>query len=113
MPRILRAVLLVLQCCIWLLIPVCVCFSEEPAKTPDGRSATLADPSLLEVLKWHLVGPFHGGISEAVVGDPSNPYVFYEGTSGGGIWKTDDAGLRWYNISDGFFNTSTIGALAI
>ena len=31
----------------------------------------------------------------------------------GGIWKTDDAGLYWQNISDGYLNTSSVGAIAV
>ncbi len=35
------------------------------------------------------------------------------GTTGGGLWKTTDAGQRWFNISDGFFETSSVGAVAV
>jgi photosystem II stability/assembly factor-like uncharacterized protein len=34
------------------------------------------------------------------------------GATGGGVWKTTDAGNNWKNISDGYFG-GTIGAIAI
>ncbi|MBI4540512.1 MAG: glycosyl hydrolase [Gemmatimonadetes bacterium] len=79
---------------------------------PAARTAV--DPSLLSVLKWRLIGPFRGGKSIAVAGHPTKTAVFYMGaTTGGGVWRTDDAGTTWYNISDGFFTTTTISAVAI
>jgi photosystem II stability/assembly factor-like uncharacterized protein len=35
------------------------------------------------------------------------------GTSGGGVWKTADAGETWANISDGFFKCGSIGTIAV
>ena len=35
------------------------------------------------------------------------------GATGGGVWRTTDAGTSWEIISDGFFNTVTIGAIAV
>ena len=49
----------------------------------------------------------------AVAGHPSQPMVFYFGACAGGVWKTQDGGTYWENVSDGFFNTSAIGAIAI
>jgi len=34
------------------------------------------------------------------------------GTTGGGLWKTSDAGVRWENISDGYFELGSVGAIA-
>ena len=39
----------------------------------------------------------------AVTGIPEQPFTFYMGTTGGGVWRTDNAGLSWENISDGDF----------
>ena len=64
-------------------------------------------------LRWRLAGPFRGGRVVAVAGHPTDPMVFYFGAVAGGVWKTEDGGTYWENISDGFFNTSSIGALAI
>lgn len=38
--------------------------------------------------------------------------TYYMGTTGGGLWKTTDAGQVWNNISDGFFKTGSVGAVA-
>src|SRR5207244_1731963 len=32
---------------------------------------------------------------------------------GGGLWKSVDAGQSWQNISDGYFTSGTIGAIAL
>ena len=66
-----------------------------------------------EALKWRNIGPFRGGRSNAAVGVIGDPQKYYFGSVGGGIWKTTDAGITWSNISDGFFKTNSIGALAI
>jgi photosystem II stability/assembly factor-like uncharacterized protein len=42
-----------------------------------------------------------------------NPAVYYQGTTGGGVWKTEDMGLTWRNISDSFFKTGSVGAVAV
>src|SRR5271167_2883008 len=71
------------------------------------------DPSYLQLLHWRMVGPSRGGRVVAVAGDPVNKQVFYFGATGGGIWKTDDGGISWHNVSDGFVNTGSVGALAV
>ncbi|MFT6319603.1 MAG: photosystem II stability/assembly factor-like uncharacterized protein, partial [Granulosicoccus sp.] len=35
------------------------------------------------------------------------------GATGGGVWKTADYGTSWQNISDGFFETPSIGAIQV
>src|ERR1017187_2167336 len=71
------------------------------------------DPSYLQLLSWRMVGPSRGGRVTAVAGDPVNKLVFYFGATGGGIWKTEDGGIGWRNVSDGFVNTGSVGALAV
>src|SRR5919202_1464724 len=68
---------------------------------------------LLKNLEFRLVGPFRGGRVGAVAGDPLNPRVFYFGSTGGGVWKTTDGGLYWRNVSDGFFQRASVGAIAV
>jgi len=63
-------------------------------------------------LEWRNIGPFRGGRSCAVTGVPNQPNVFYFGATGGGVWKTTDAGNTYFNVSDGYFGGS-IGAIAI
>ncbi len=71
------------------------------------------DPSFLSALEWRCIGPHRGGRVVAVAGDVSNPGVFYFGACAGGVWKTTDGGVFWENVSDGFFNTAAVGALAV
>ena len=73
---------------------------------------TLKD-SLLNSLEWRCIGPHRGGRSVAVVGDPFDPMTFYFGACAGGVWKTTDGGTYWHNISDGYFGTASVGAIAI
>jgi photosystem II stability/assembly factor-like uncharacterized protein len=69
--------------------------------------------SLLDGLKWRSIGPFRGGRSVAVAGDPRDIAVFYFGSTGGGVWKTNDGGQYWHNISDGYFKRASVGGLAV
>ena len=71
------------------------------------------DPSILQNLQWRCIGPPRGGRVVAVAGDPVDPMTAYFGAVAGGVWKTTDGGTYWENVSDGFFNTSSIGALAV
>ena len=64
-------------------------------------------------LKYRNIGPFRGGRSVTAVGVIGDPLTYYMGTTGGGLWKTSDAGQRWENISDGFFGTGSVGAVAV
>jgi len=71
------------------------------------------DPALYQALEWRDIGPARGGRSAAVTGVPSLPNVYYMGASGGGVWKSENAGQTWDNISDGFFKTGGVGAVAV
>ena len=71
------------------------------------------DPAHFQAMKWRCIGPFRGARVVAVAADPFNPLVFYFGATGGGVWKTIDAGTHWENVSDPFFNTAAVGALAV
>ena len=68
---------------------------------------------LLDTMKWRCIGPPRGGRVIAVAGHPTKKMVFYFGASGGGVWKTEDGGTYWENISDGFFTSASIGAIEI
>src|SRR5438093_476029 len=70
-------------------------------------------PDLSGALRWRNIGPFRGGRVTAVAGIASQPLVYYMGATGGGVWKTDDAGLTWNNVSDGFFHTGSVGAVSV
>ncbi len=64
-------------------------------------------------LKYRNIGPFRGGRSVSATGVTTDPLTYYMGTTGGGLWKTTDAGQRWTNISDGFFEMGSVGAIAV
>src|SRR5882757_4057887 len=75
--------------------------------------AQTVDPSYLKLLEWRSIGPSRGGRVLAVAGDPVNKLTFYMGATGGGVWKTEDGGISWRNVSDGFFKTGSVGAIAV
>ncbi|WP_040280737.1 VPS10 domain-containing protein [Psychroserpens damuponensis] len=81
-----------------------------------GNVTTLDAQSFKETqydaLEYRLLGPFRGGRSAAVTGVSNKPNLYYFGATGGGIWKTQDGGRSWDNISDGFFGGS-IGAITV
>lgn len=83
----------------------------EEAEVPDAN-VTL-DPSYLEGLEYRHTGFSRGGRSTAVVGLPGDPLTYLAGYTGGGVWRTSDAGISWNNISDGFFNVASIGDIKI
>ena len=64
-------------------------------------------------VKWRSIGPFRGGRSVAGTGVVGDPKTYYMGTTGGGLWKTEDMGVSWQNISDGYFKTGSVGAIAV
>ena len=70
-------------------------------------------PEHLRTMKWRSIGPHRGGRVVAVAGDPEERQTFYFGACAGGVWKSTDGGTYWRNVSDGFFRTSAIGALAV
>ncbi|MFT7066223.1 MAG: photosystem II stability/assembly factor-like uncharacterized protein, partial [Sediminicola sp.] len=69
--------------------------------------------SYFSPLKYRNIGPFRGGRSVAATGVVGDPLTYYMGTTGGGLWKTVDAGQQWENISDGFFELGSVGAVAV
>jgi photosystem II stability/assembly factor-like uncharacterized protein len=79
-----------------------------PAAASDA-----AGTAMLDGLEWRLVGPWRGGRVTTVTGVPDNPMLYYMGATGGGVWKTENAGRTWVNISDGYFEVGTIGAVAV
>ena len=75
------------------------------------QSSKFSNPYFKEI-KYRNIGPFRGGRSGAVTGVAGKANLFYFGSTGGGVWKTTDAGNTWQNISDGYFGGS-VGAVAV
>ena len=78
-------------------------------------ASTSADDvnSYFKPVRWRSIGPFRGGRSVAATGVVGDPKTYYMGTTGGGLWKTDNMGISWRNVSDGYFKTGSIGAVAV
>ncbi|HEU4628931.1 MAG TPA: hypothetical protein VFS08_04275 [Gemmatimonadaceae bacterium] len=85
----------------------------QRAAATTVRTAARVDTSLFGGLRYRFVGPFRGGRVTAVAGVVSEPRTFYMGSTGGGVWKTTDAGQTWHNISDGYFDVASIGAVRV
>ena len=75
--------------CAGLALSIVSCFGAD------------VNPALWSGLKYRMIGPERGGRVTAVTGVASQPFTFYMGSTGGGVWKTVDAGHNWVNLSDG------------
>ncbi len=69
------------------------------------------DPEVFKDLNFRFIGP-EGNRAIAIAGEPGNPMVNYIGAASGGLWKTDDGGVRWRPITDSL-NVSSIGSVAL
>ena len=96
------------------LLLACTSFfiSQAQKKSTPSPAGPSIDSQFLSKVKYRLVGPWRGGRSGAVTGSYKNKNTFYFGATGGGVWKTTDAGSNWKNISDKYFGGS-IGAVAV
>ncbi len=74
--------------------------------------AAPVDTRLYHGMHWRQLGPFRAGWAEMIQGVSSKPDTFYFGASGGGVWRTDDAGNSWESLLDQG-GSSAIGAFAI
>jgi photosystem II stability/assembly factor-like uncharacterized protein len=84
----------------------------EVTRSDDAPPAGV-DPALFSAMEYRSIGPLRGGRSTAVTGIAGEPDTFYMGTTGGGVWKTTDSGITWENISDGFFDVASVGAIDV
>ncbi len=101
---------------VWLAIVAASVLALDPA--PAVAQAThetygAYDTSMFRAFQWRNIATNRAGRVTVAVGVPGNPLVYYMGSTGGGLWATDDAGGRWRNISDGFMNTGSIGDIAV
>lgn len=104
----------------WLLLitAIVILTAQLPVNAQQQKSKnkktskTTFDPELYKGLTWRSIGPYRGGRAGSVTGVPGKPELYYFGAAGGGVWRTEDGGATWENISDGFFGGS-IGAVAV
>jgi photosystem II stability/assembly factor-like uncharacterized protein len=88
------------------ILPLALCFIHPASLSAQRDSFALAG------VHWREVGPYRGGRSVAVTGNPSRPDEFWMGTTGGGVFKSINAGQSWAPVTDKYFG-GTIGAIAV
>ncbi len=69
------------------------------------------DHKVFESTQFRFIGP-EGNRAIAIAGEPGNPMVSYIGAASGGLWKTQDGGVKWAPMTDSL-NVSSIGSIAI
>uniref|UniRef100_UPI0040470CD9 WD40/YVTN/BNR-like repeat-containing protein n=1 Tax=Algoriphagus sp. TaxID=1872435 RepID=UPI0040470CD9 len=100
----------------FLMMMLCISSFVATAQKKKAEPLVPVNPSpdsLFSNLKWRNIGPFRGGRANAVSGVVGNDQKFYAGYTGGGLWTTEDGGINWENISDGFFTVGSIGEVAV
>ncbi len=102
---------------LYLVILALILFGNAPggakAQAMQDDPNRVYEPALFEGLDFRMVGPSRGGRVTAVAGHRAQPHTFYLGATGGGVWKTTDYGMNWHNVSDGYFQTASIGAIDV
>jgi photosystem II stability/assembly factor-like uncharacterized protein len=95
---------------ILFLLLIMSAMAHLPTIAQDGNSM---EETLKDAVKYRFLGPYRGGRATTAIGIKEKPFTFFMGTTGGGVWKTDDAGNTWDNISDGQIKCGSIGSIAI
>jgi hypothetical protein len=80
-----------------LLKLLCACLLALPITLNAQKQNKITD-SLFHDLEWRNIGPFRGGRSVTSSGVLGQPLTYYMGSTGGGVFKTNDAGITWNNI---------------
>jgi len=103
-----------------LLLAVCLAvlfiltgLQTEKVQAQENEQNYKYPVDLYQAMEWRNIGPYRGGRVTAVSGVIGDSDTFYMGSTGGGVWKTTDGGETWKNISDGFFNTGSVGAIGV
>ncbi len=89
------------------------CLNSVVASAENEDPNIVFDEAFFKAMKYRHIGPFRGGRVTAVTGIPDDIFTYYMGATGGGVWKTTDAGQSWKNVSDDHFNVGSIGAIAV
>src|ERR1700690_1407902 len=87
--------------------------AQKKSTNASTVSSEVFSKKLFSGLKWRCIGPYRSGRSLAVTGVVNNPMIYYDGQTGGGVWKTSDGGNTWLCVSDSNFKSSSVGALAV
>lgn len=97
-----------LSCLTFLLL-----ISGVTANAQERDSNLVVDPTYYQALSYRMVGPHRGGRVTAVTGVPGTLPTLYMGATGGGVWKSTNNGLSYENVSDGFIDVGSIGAIEV
>ncbi len=89
-----------------MILLLAISFPSQPLAAQDAASNPL-----FKDLTFRNIGPTRGGRATTVTGIHDKPGTFFQGSTGGGLWKTTDYGSHWENVSDGYFATSSMGAI--
>jgi photosystem II stability/assembly factor-like uncharacterized protein len=87
--------------------------ATTPALEAQGDANQLVPANAYKDLRWRNVGASRGGRVTGFAGVRQQPHTFYQGATGGGVWKTDDAGITWYPVGDGQITTGSIGSIEV
>src|SRR5215212_7838294 len=93
------------------VLPVASRARQQPAAGASPPPAAPRKP--FGPLAYRQIGPFRGGRVAAVAGVSSQPFVYYFGATGGGVWKTSDGGVTWEPLGDQTFKTGSVGAIGV
>ncbi|MGI9627018.1 MAG: VPS10 domain-containing protein, partial [Longimicrobiales bacterium] len=85
--------------------------SAQDVGAPDEQPSVLTKNT--DGMNWRNIGPTRGGRSVTATGVVGHPQTYYFGATGGGVWKTTDAGITWDNVTDGFLKTGSVGAVSV
>ncbi len=88
-------------------------YAKKKSSTKKELKIVPLPKTLYSALRYRNIGPFRGGRSVAVAGNDGQPRTFYFGGAAGGVWKTTNGGITWRNVSDKYFKTAAVGALAV
>ena len=69
--------------------------------TTAGAQNDVYDPATYQALKYRMIGPHKGSRVTAVAGIAEQPWTYFMGTNGGGIYKTVDGGDTWTELTNG------------
>jgi photosystem II stability/assembly factor-like uncharacterized protein len=95
------------------LVALVTLVALSPPLPAQPTAAPVSLDSVFAPVKWRSIGPIRGGRSNTSSGVVGDPRTYYMGTTGGGVWKTENMGISWRNISDGWFKSGTVGAIAV
>ena len=95
------------------LVALSILSTSAAAQIKSAADVSSFDPARFTAMRYRMIGPARGGRVTAVAGVRQEPATFYFGSTGGGVWKTVDAGISWRNITDGAFASASVGSIHV